>query len=163
MSKPRFKRCEYFRYKRLKMSWRKPRGKHNKMRNYLGGKPLSPAIGYGTKAELRGLHPSGMREVLVENLAQLTGVDPKAHALRIAARVGKRKRNEILAEAKKLGLTVLNPGVEIKKMLEKKRKKVEAEKEKKVEAKKAEEKPAEKIKEKKEKKKAEKKATKKKK
>ena len=50
--KPKFKRQEYFRYKRLKGGWRKPKGKHNKMRNYLGGM-LSPAIGW-RKAETRG-------------------------------------------------------------------------------------------------------------
>lgn len=153
--KPRFKRSEYFRYRRLKQSWRKPRGKHNKMRNYLGGKMLSPCIGYGTKAELRGLHPSGMREALVENLAQLGSVDAKTQAVRIASGVGKRKRSEILALAKKLKLTVLNPGVEkLKKAAKKpeeKAKKVEAKekpkvekKQKKAAQKKAEKKPAKK-------------------
>ena len=105
--KPKFKRQEYFRYKRLKGGWRKPRGKHNKMRNYLGGKMLSPAIGYGGKAETRGLHPSGYREVLVNNPQELGGVRAE-EAVRISRRVGKRKRTVILEQAIEKGLKVLN-------------------------------------------------------
>lgn len=78
------------------------------MRKHLGGKMASPAVGYGTKVGLRGLHPSGYREVLVYNPDALEGVDKKTQAVRIAAGVGKRKRGEILKRAKKLKLVVLN-------------------------------------------------------
>ena len=104
----KFQRGEAWRYKKLGKSWRKPRGRHSKMRKRLGGKLASPAVGYGTKKGLRGLHPSGYREVLVYNPDALDTVDKKTHAARIAAGVGKRKRGEILKKAKKLKLVVLN-------------------------------------------------------
>ncbi|MDP6459492.1 MAG: 50S ribosomal protein L32e [Candidatus Hydrothermarchaeota archaeon] len=103
-----FQRGEAWRYKKLGKSWRKPRGRHSKMRKRLGGKMASPTIGYGTKDGLRGLHPSGYREVLVYNPNALDMVDKETQAVRIAAGVGKRKRGEILKKAKKLKLVVLN-------------------------------------------------------
>lgn len=102
-----FKRAEYFRYKKLGEKWRKPRGRHHKMRTYLGGKLSSPAIGYRTRAEVRGLHPSGYREVLVHNLKDLESIDKKTQAVRISGKVGKRKREIILKEVEKLKLKVL--------------------------------------------------------
>lgn len=103
-----FQRGEAARYRKLGKSWRKPRGRHNKMRNRIGGKPASPAVGRGTKKDVRGLHPSGYREVLVHNLNALEEIDRKIQAVRIASGVGKKKRGEILKKAKKLKLVVLN-------------------------------------------------------
>jgi large subunit ribosomal protein L32e len=57
----KFQRGDASSYKKLGKSWRKPRGRHNKMRKHLGGKMASPAVGYGTKAGLRGLHPLGIQ------------------------------------------------------------------------------------------------------
>lgn len=108
--KPEFKRSEHFRYARLsKGGWRKPRGIHNKMKKYVGGKPLSPSIGYSRKDELRGLHPSGYREVLVENSAQLSALDKEKEAVRISRRTGALKAKMIMEESAKLGLKILNP------------------------------------------------------
>jgi len=45
----------------------------------------------------------------VYNVSQLDGLDPKRHAVRIARRVGERKRMEILERADDLDLKVLNP------------------------------------------------------
>lgn len=104
----KFRRAEYFRYKKLGKGWKKPRGRHHKMRTYLGGKMASPAIGYGKKKELRGMHPSGYMEVLVNNLSGLKSIDAKTTAVRISGRVGKKKATAIKEEAKKLKLKVLN-------------------------------------------------------
>jgi large subunit ribosomal protein L32e len=111
--KPEFKRVDYHRHKKLsRSSWRKPRGRHNKTRLHKKGKFLSPSIGYGNDASLRGLHPSGYREVLVYNVKELEGIDASSEAVRIAASVGRRKRLQILARAKELNIKVLNPPVE---------------------------------------------------
>jgi len=108
--KPEFKRVDYHRHKKLRRSsWRRPRGIHNKTRKRKKGKFLSPKIGYGNAAELRGLHPSGYREVLVHNPAELEGIDAEREAVRIAASVGRRKRLAIVEKAKELKIKVLNP------------------------------------------------------
>lgn len=110
--KPEFKRVDYHRHKKLRRSsWRRPRGIHNKTRKRKKGKFLSPKIGYGNAAKFRGLHPSGYREVLVHNPAELEGIDAEREAVRIAAGVGKRKRLAIVEKAKELKIRVLNPPV----------------------------------------------------
>ncbi len=68
-----------------------------------------PSIGYRSPSKLRNLHPSGLKEVLVYNVHQLEGLHPKFKAVRIARRVGDRKRLDILDRADELGLHVLNP------------------------------------------------------
>ena len=66
-----FKRQEYARYKKLGTKWRRPRGKTSKMRRYEAGKPAMPSIGYRTPRATRGLHPSGYKDVLVNNMKEL--------------------------------------------------------------------------------------------
>jgi large subunit ribosomal protein L32e len=86
--KPKFKRWMSQAYKRVKESWRRPRGIHSKVRIRKKGKIKRPSVGYGAPKELRFLHPSGLKEVLVSNLKDLEKVDPKSQAIRIAHTVG---------------------------------------------------------------------------
>lgn len=111
---PKFNRIEYFRYKKLKHSWRRPRGSQNKVRKGLTGKMITPAIGFGSKRTVRGLHPSGFKEILIENKSQLEGLDNKAFAVRISGKVSKRTKSILVEEAKKFDLKVLNPGLPAK-------------------------------------------------
>lgn len=109
VSKPEFVRQESWRYKRVKPAWRRPRGIDSKMRIKKKGWPPSPNTGYRTPRKLRGLHPSGMAEVLVRRVEELKGLNPEVHAVRIAGSVGLKKKLEIFREASQLGLKVLNP------------------------------------------------------
>lgn len=96
-------------YRRLGRKWRKPRGSQSKMRRKERGKAKMPSIGYGRPKHMRGLHPSGLREVLVHNLKQLEKIDAKSEAIKIASKVGKKKRAEIVKGAKELKVKILNP------------------------------------------------------
>ena len=107
--KPEFMRSESWRYVRVKERWRTARGIDSKMRLRRKSQPPLPRIGYGTPRKIRGLHPSGLREVLVYNLEALKKIDPKKQAVRIAHTVGAKKRIEIFEKAKKRKLLVLNP------------------------------------------------------
>ncbi len=107
--KPEFKRPVPAHLSRVKESWRRPRGLQSKVRLKLKSKPKMPSISWGAHKELRYLHPSGYREVLVRNLKDLEKIDPKKEAARIAAAVGRKKRIKILEKAKELGIKVLNP------------------------------------------------------
>jgi large subunit ribosomal protein L32e len=107
-SKPDFVRSESWRYVKLKESWRRPRGLDHKMRRKIKGWPPTVSVGYKGPKDARGLHPSGYREVLVYNAKEISKINPKFEAARIAHTVGKRKRVQIVAEAKKLEVFILN-------------------------------------------------------
>ncbi len=107
--KPKFQRPESWRYKRLDTGWRRSKGIDSMIRKREKGQPAMPRIGYRSSKKLRGLHPSGMQEVLVYNIKDMDGLHPKIHAVRIAHRVGDRKRLAIIERADDLGLHVLNP------------------------------------------------------
>jgi len=106
---PSFRRTEWFRYKRLSRSgWRAPHGMDNKQRRNYKYRGSLVRIGHGKVAAARFLHPSGFREVMVHNLADLDAVDPETEAARVGATVGGRKREHIYARADELGVRVLN-------------------------------------------------------
>jgi len=106
--KPKFVRAESWKYDRFSLSWRKPRGLDNKIRRKIKGWPPGPSTGYKGPLSARFLHPSGYREVIVFNVADLSNIDINMQAARIAHTVGKRKRALIIAEAKKLNIKILN-------------------------------------------------------
>jgi len=70
------------------------------------------STGYKGPKVARGLHPSGLREVLIHNVNEVATVNPTVQAARIAHTVGKKKRALIIAEAKKCKLLILNPGIQ---------------------------------------------------
>jgi large subunit ribosomal protein L32e len=109
-TRPKFIRQESWRYDRLAENWRKPKGIDNKMRKQKSGMPAIVKVGYGSPKAARGLHPSGYRDNLIHNTAELAKLDPKRDAARIAHTVGKKKRIEIINRAIELGIKVLNPG-----------------------------------------------------
>ena len=104
--KPEFNFHDSHKKKRLGPSWRKPRGLHNKLRQQVAAKGKLVRPGYGSPKAVRGYHPCGLPEVLVNNVAELEKA--KGFAVRIAAAVGKKKRLEIEAKASEAGLKVLN-------------------------------------------------------
>ncbi len=108
--RPKFIRQESWRYDRLAENWRKPKGKDNKMRKQKSGMPAIVKIGYGGPKVARGLHPSGYTDNIVHNVVEVTKLDPKKDAARIAHTIGKRKRIEIIAKANQIGIKVLNAG-----------------------------------------------------
>jgi len=106
---PSFRRTEWFRYKRLSRSgWRAPHGMDNKQRRNYKYRGSLVRIGHGKVAEARFLHPSGFREIMVHNIADLETVDPETQAARVGSTVGGRKREHIYSRADELGIRVLN-------------------------------------------------------
>ncbi|GAA0515776.1 large subunit ribosomal protein L32e [Halorubrum aquaticum] len=107
--KPQFNRQDYHKKKRIPTSWRKPRGGLSKQRRRMKAKGPVVEAGFRSPTASRDLHPSGFEEVRVHNTDDLEGVDGDVQAVRIASKVGGRKRELIEDEAEERGIRVLNP------------------------------------------------------
>lgn len=108
-SMPKFRRQEWFRYYRLaRTGWRKPKGYQSKQRLNMKYRTPMVRVGHRKIASVRGLHPSGFEEILVNTISELDNLDPERQAVRIASKVGNRKRSVIHDRADQLGLRVLN-------------------------------------------------------
>ena len=106
---PSFRRTEWFRYKRLSRSgWRAPHGMDSKQRRNYKYRSALVRVGHGKVAAARGLHPSGFREIMVQNTVDLETIDPETEAARVGRSVGGRKREQIYPRADELGIRVLN-------------------------------------------------------
>ena len=112
--RPKFNAFESWRFVKIKPRWRKPRGIDNKMRTNEKGWPKVANIGWGGPAAVRGLHPIGKKEVLISNVNNLRTIDNETQVVRISRTVGGKKRVQILEEAEKLGVKILNAGAKPK-------------------------------------------------
>lgn len=108
--KPQFKRACSHKFKKLDTNWRRPRGGQSKQRTKYVSKGALAQVGYGSPAAVKGLHPSGYSDVLISSMAELELVDPSFEAIRIAGKIGAKKKALIIAKAAEAGIKVLNPG-----------------------------------------------------
>ena len=108
--KPAFVRQDAKRFKRLGTKWRKPRGIHSKMREHRKGHPDVVSVGYRTPQSLRGILGDGRTPVRVHNQDEVGRLDPKRHALILAASLGTRKRLALLAIAEQKGFALMDVG-----------------------------------------------------
>ena len=105
--KPEFLRQCVGEKKKLGRKWRLPRGLHSKIRRKFRGHRVRVLVGFKSPTEVRGLTRTGLKPVLVINKSQLTGLD-KSCGVIISSNVGKRNKIEIINEATKKGLAILN-------------------------------------------------------
>jgi len=105
---PEFLREEWFRYKKITRTWRRPDGITSKMRINLKYRPNKVRVGFRGPKEVRGLHPSGFKEVAIQNVHDLKDIDPKTQAVRIGSTVGTKKRIDIEKKAEELNIRILN-------------------------------------------------------
>ncbi|MEK6892980.1 MAG: eL32 family ribosomal protein [Nanoarchaeota archaeon] len=109
-----FLRADTFRYKRIGKNrpklqkWRRPRGKHNKLRLKRTGHPACPSIGYGTKRVNSG-KILGFKPILINNLKELEKIG-KDNAIIISKRIGAKNKLEIIKIAEGRKIKILNLG-----------------------------------------------------
>lgn len=107
----KFLRTDWMRFSRLgkgrknKQKWRRARGKHSKIRRHRMGYPVMPTVGYMSPRSQSGLI-QGMKPILVHNFAELEAADKKS--IIILARIGAKKKLEMIKKAQELGLKILN-------------------------------------------------------
>ncbi len=105
---PDFQRQESWRYVRIHKPWRKPKGVDSHMRLSVKGWPSLVKVGYRVPGAVREMHPSGLRDVLVHNLAELEKLVPQKDGARLAATLGRKKKIILARRAKELSIRVLN-------------------------------------------------------
>ncbi|AWR99397.1 50S ribosomal protein L32e [Metallosphaera hakonensis] len=109
---PKFLRYDWDKYFRLERQerWRRTRGQDNKTRLRIKGFPKPVMVGFRTPASIRHLHPSGLKEILINNVKEVESLATKKDQviIRISSQVGLRKRLEIIRKAKELGIRICN-------------------------------------------------------
>lgn len=84
--------------------WRKPRGEDMQQRKDDGA---VVDAGYRSPKALRGIHPSGYKEVMVFTKKDLQSMKP-THAARISGTIGRKKKIELIKFANEKKIWVLN-------------------------------------------------------
>ena len=92
---------------RVERRWRFPIGRHSRVRRQCKGRPALVHVGYGSPAEVRGLHPSGKRPVQVFQEKGLLALRVAEEGAVIARTVGKKKRLHLLQLAHQKQIVVL--------------------------------------------------------
>ena len=110
---PKFIRTDSKRHSRLGKNrkklqvWRRARGRHSKIRRKRFGYPRMPKIGYATSRKESGL-VQGLKPVLVSNMKEISNV--KKGSIIILARVGAKKKLEMIKKSHELGFKIANLG-----------------------------------------------------
>lgn len=100
--------------KKKKRKWRKPRGRHSKVRKKRKGYVKPVSIGYGKPKEKKGLI-KGLKPVVVHNVEELKKVKQDEIVI-IASGIGKKKKIEMAKTILENNIKVLN--FDAKKFLE---------------------------------------------
>jgi len=88
------------------------------MRKEKNGWPAIVKVGRGSNSSKKGRHPKGLIEKRVRNEADLEGLNPALHIIRLFSGLGERRRLVLVERAKSLNLHIANPGKEETRPLE---------------------------------------------
>jgi len=109
--KPKFLRTDWHKKIRLgrgvkkNQKWHGARGRQNKFRLNRKGRGVRPRVGWGAEGSARGF-VEGMEVVRVENVREVEAV-AKGQGI-IIAKVGAKKKKEIIAKANEMKIKILN-------------------------------------------------------
>lgn len=152
--KPKFSRQDAHKKKSLGYKWRRPKGLHSKMRMQKKGYKRIVKKGHGSPVSVKGFNEEGLKKVMIFNEEGLKNIDNKTQGAIISSRVSLKNKIDILQEAEKNKVKILNikDTVGFIKEIKEKREKAKEEKEEKKKEKEDKKKAAAKKKEKEEKK-----------
>jgi len=108
MKKLKFTRQDAHKKVRLGNKWRRPRGLHSKMRLSKKGYNKCVSIGYGSSKSTRGFDKSGLKLIIIKSLKELEKINAKEECIAVAKTIGLRKKVEILKQAVKKSINVVN-------------------------------------------------------
>ncbi len=108
MKKLKFIRQDAHKKVRLGNKWRRPKGLHSKMRLGKKGYNKSVSIGYGSPKKTRNMHSSGLKLIIIKSLKELEKIDSKKECVAVAKTIGLKRKIEILKQAIKKSINVVN-------------------------------------------------------
>jgi|SRR3989338_5158234 len=87
--------------------WRRPKGRHSKIRKKRFGYPTMPTVGYKSPRKELG-KIQGLQPILVHNLGDLKKAGK--NSIIILARVGAKNKIELIKKAQEMNFKILNIG-----------------------------------------------------
>lgn len=93
------------RKRKKKQIWRKPKGRHNKMRDKKRGYPAIVSVGYRKSKKVYG-KLDGMNPVIIRNINDFEKI--KKGEIGIVGSVGMKKKMDIVKRAKEKGIALHN-------------------------------------------------------
>lgn len=93
---------------RVEERWRFPGGKHSGVRQKHRGKVPLPSPGYGSPKLVYGLHPSGLKPVLIHTAKALLVLNPTNEGAVVSSTLGAKKKLEVLRLAQEKNIRLLN-------------------------------------------------------
>lgn len=109
----KFLRSDWMRHRRIGKNrrklqkWRRPRGRHSKIRRKRFGYPSKVMIGFSSPKKNLGLI-QGLKPILVHNIKEILSL--KKDSIAIIARVGAKLKLEMLKIASEKSIKILNAG-----------------------------------------------------
>lgn len=107
----KFLRSDFWRYSKLGKNrkklqkWRRAKGRHSKVREKRKGYPRMPTVGYRTESSLKG-KINNLVPILVHNLKELETIK-KGQGI-IIAKIGAKKKIEVLKKAEEMKIKIIN-------------------------------------------------------
>ena len=110
-------RFQHDRFKRTKLSWRKPRGVDCFQRRRFRGNIINPKIGFQQDKKTRHMLPSGFRKLLIRNVKdiELLLMNNRTYCGEIAQGIATKKRLMIVERAKELNVRLTNANAKLRK------------------------------------------------
>lgn len=108
----KFKRSDISRYSKLGRgrkkltTWRKPKGRDNKIREKRVGYPVAPTVGHRSKKNEAG-KVKGLVPIVVSNLNDFKDAT-KENIIILSGRVGAKKKLDLIKKAEEMKLKILN-------------------------------------------------------
>jgi len=118
MAKAKFRNPDSHHYSRLgrgrkkMLRWKKPDGRHNKLRQGLKSRGPYVQVGYGSPKSIKG-KVKGKLPILVRNFKDFEKATKEN--IIIIGKIGMKKRNEIIKKAQEKGIEIRNLRKENKK------------------------------------------------
>ena len=106
--KPKFSRQDSHKKPKLGTKWRRPKGLQSKMRLNRRGYKRSISKGWKSPKAVRGLDKTGLQPIMVQTLNQLKNIDKESQSIILSSGVGRKKKIDIINEALKLNLEIIN-------------------------------------------------------